>query len=126
MISYAPRYGMKPQRESRRAWMTAARTLRCVRGTTNEIIVYFVIEFDARLLHFAIRQEPDERFVVKIDNLYAVSPRIAKIATERGLQLQFVFLLQFLPDFLQLRFVADHDPEVAHICRLHVFYFEDR
>ena len=38
------------------------------------------------LLHLAIGQQPDQRFVVKIDNLDAVAPRIAKIAAERRLE----------------------------------------
>src|SRR5712691_4090832 len=42
----------------------------------------------AGLLHFTIRQEPDERFIVEIDHLNAVAPRIAKIAPERRHQFQ--------------------------------------
>jgi hypothetical protein len=37
-------------------------------------------------LHFAIRQKPDERFVVEIDNLDPIVPEIAKIAAESRLQ----------------------------------------
>jgi hypothetical protein len=39
-------------------------------------------KFDSGPLHFAIRQEPDERFIVKIDNLDVVAPGIVKIAAE--------------------------------------------
>jgi len=49
-------------------------------------------ELDAGLLHFAIRQQPDKRFVMKIDDLYVIAPRVAKIAAERRLQLEFIFL----------------------------------
>jgi len=45
-----------------------------------------LVELHSGLLHFTIRQKPDERFVVKIDNLNAVAPGIAKIATKRRLQ----------------------------------------
>jgi hypothetical protein len=43
-------------------------------------------EFDPGLLHFAVRQKPDERFIVKIDNLDPVAPGITKIAAEIRLQ----------------------------------------
>jgi hypothetical protein len=52
----------------------------------NELHRSFGVEFDAGFLDFAVRQKPDERFIVKIDNLDAVAPRIAKIAAERWLQ----------------------------------------
>ena len=40
-------------------------------------------KFHSGLLHLAIRQKPDERFVVKIDNLDPVAPRIVKVAAKR-------------------------------------------
>src|SRR5439155_9237601 len=83
-------------------------------------------EFNARLLHLRIRQKPDKRFVVEIDNLNAVAPRIAKIAAERRLQLQFVFFCEFLANFGQLRFVAHHDAEMPYVRPLHLFHFENR
>src|SRR3982751_4115331 len=83
-------------------------------------------EFNTHLLHFRIRQEPDQRFVVKIDNLDTISPWIAKIATERWLQFEFVFLSQFLFDFFELRFVANHDPEMPHVCSLNLVHFKYR
>ncbi len=52
----------------------------------NELHRLFGAEFDAGLLDFAIRQKPDERFIVEIDNLDAVAPRIMKIAAKRRLQ----------------------------------------
>src|SRR2546430_7645794 len=84
------------------------------------------VEFNSRLLHFAIRQKPDKRFVVKIDNLDAIAPRIAKIAAERRLQLQFVFFSEFFPNFGQLRFIPNHDAEMPHVRPLHLFHFEKR
>jgi hypothetical protein len=51
----------------------------------DELHRLFRVEFDAGLLHFAIRQEPDKRFIVKIDNLDSVAPRIAEITTKRRL-----------------------------------------
>jgi len=63
---------------------------------------------------------------MKIDNLDTISPWIAKIATERRFQLQFVFFSKFLANFGQLRLIANHDPEMAHVCRLHLLYFENR
>jgi hypothetical protein len=37
-------------------------------------------------LHFAVRQQPDQRLIVKIDNLNTVAPRITKVAPERRFQ----------------------------------------
>ena len=45
------------------------------------------VEFDPGLLHFTVRQEPDQRFIVKIDNLNAVAPRVTEIAAERRFEL---------------------------------------
>jgi hypothetical protein len=91
----------------------------------HELRRLFRVEFDACLLDFAIRQEPDKRFVVKIDHLNPVAPRIAKIAAKRRLQFEFILFLQFLSNFRQLRFIANHDPEMAKVCRLHLFYLEN-
>src|SRR5438093_13323452 len=52
--------------------------------------IYFS-EFDSSFLHFAIRQQPDQGFIVKIDNLNPIAPGVAKIAAERRLEFQFVF-----------------------------------
>jgi hypothetical protein len=51
---------------------------------------------------------------VKIDNLYAVAPRIVKIAPKRRLKFQLVFAGNFLADFRQLGFVPHHDSEMPH------------
>jgi hypothetical protein len=91
----------------------------------NELHRLFGVEFDAGFLDFAIRQEPDKRFIVKVHNLDAVAPRIAKIAAKRRLQFEFIFFLKFLSNFRQLRFITNHDPEMANICRLHLFYLEN-
>ena len=66
----------------------------------HELHRLLVIELDTRFLHFAIRQQPHKRFVVKIDNLNPITPGIAKVAAERRLQFEFVFLSKFLSDFL--------------------------
>jgi hypothetical protein len=62
---------------------------------------------------------------VKIDHLNAISPWIAKVAAERRLQFEFIFLSKFLFDFLELRFIANHDPEMAQICSLNFVDFEN-
>src|SRR2546430_6977490 len=80
------------------------------------------VEFNSRLLHFAIRQKPDKRFVVKIDNLDAVAPGIAKVAAERRLKLEFIFLSYLFANFLELPFVANHDPEMPHVRPLHLVH----
>ena len=63
---------------------------------------------------------------MKIDDLDAIPPRIPKIAAERRLKLQFVFFFYLFPDFFQLRFVANHDPEMPHVCALNLIHFENR
>jgi hypothetical protein len=63
---------------------------------------------------------------VKIDHLNAIPPGIAKVAAERRLQFEFVFLGQFLSDFLELSFIANHDPEMPHVCSLNFVDFENR
>jgi len=83
-------------------------------------------EFDTGFLHLAIGQQPYKRFIVKIDHLNPISPWIVKVAAERRLQLEFVFPGKFLSDFLELRFIANHDPEMPHVCSLNFVDFENR
>jgi hypothetical protein len=83
------------------------------------------IEFDACFLHFAIRQQPYERFIVKIDHLNAISPWITKVTAKRRLQFEFVFLSKFLSYFLELLFIANHDPEMPHVSLLKFVDFEN-
>jgi hypothetical protein len=92
----------------------------------DELHRLFPVEFYAGLLHFAVRQEPDKRFVVKIDNLDAIAPWIVKVAAERRYQFDFVFPGEFLSNFLKLRVVANHDSEMPHVCALHLVHFENR
>src|ERR1044072_4769043 len=49
-----------------------------------------LIESNAGLLYFAIWQQPDERFVVKVDNLDAIAPRVPEVAAKWRDELQFV------------------------------------
>ena len=63
---------------------------------------------------------------MKIDHLNAISQGIAKVAAERRLQLEFVFLGKFLSDFLKLRFIANHDSEMPHVRSLNLVDFENR
>jgi hypothetical protein len=58
----------------------------------DELHRLFRVESDASLLDFTVRQKPDQRFVVKIDNLDPIAPQIAKITAKRRFQFQFVFL----------------------------------
>jgi hypothetical protein len=62
---------------------------------------------------------------VKIDHLDAISPWITKVAAKRRLQFEFVFLGEFLSHFLKLRFIANHDPEMPHVCALNLIHFEN-
>src|SRR5262245_23988344 len=83
-------------------------------------------EFDARLLHFAIRQKPDQSFVVKLDDLNSISPWVTKVAAKGRLQFEFVCPGKFLFDFLELDFIANHDPEMPHVRSLNFVDFENR
>src|SRR5215467_5427247 len=62
---------------------------------------------------------------MKINDLNAISPWIAKVAAKRRLQFEFVFVRKLLFDFIQLRFVANHDPEMPHVCSLNFIDFEN-
>src|SRR5262245_19710149 len=87
---------------------------------------HYLFELDAGFLHLAIRQHPYQRFIVKVDHLNAISPWIAKIAAKRWFQFDFVFPGQFRCDLLKLRLVANHDPEMPHVCPLSFVDFENR
>ena len=63
---------------------------------------------------------------MKIDYLNAISPRVVKIATERRLQFEFIFLGEFLSDLLELGFIANHDPEMPHVRSLNFVDLENR
>ncbi|OLC26286.1 MAG: hypothetical protein AUH91_04550 [Verrucomicrobia bacterium 13_1_40CM_4_54_4] len=62
---------------------------------------------------------------MKIDNLYAVAPRIAKIAPERWFEFQVVLAGNLLPHVGQLLFIPHHDPEMAHVRGLEFFHLEN-
>src|SRR6478609_11239398 len=62
---------------------------------------------------------------MKIDNLDAIAPGVVKITAELRYQLDLVFTSEFLTDFLELRFVADHDSEMTDVRPLHLVRFED-
>ena len=49
-------------------------------------------EINSGFLYFVIRQKPDQRFIVKIDNLNAIAPRIAEIAAKRRDEFDFIFV----------------------------------
>src|SRR5436309_9986420 len=63
---------------------------------------------------------------MEVDDLYAIPPWIAKVAAERRLQFEFIFPGEFLSDFLELRFIANHDPEMPDVCSLNFVDFENR
>src|SRR5262249_46275378 len=105
---------------------SSSRYGRTVHRSSTSCIDYSLFELDTRSLHLAVRQQPDQRFVVKIDNLDAISPWIAKIAAERRLQFEFVFLRELLSNLFELRFIANHDPKMPHVGALRFFDFEDR
>jgi hypothetical protein len=84
-------------------------------------------EVYAGLLHLAIRQQPDQRFIVEINDLDAITPWIAKVAAETFDKLESVFTDELFAHFRNLRVVAHHDPEVAVASiGLHSFALEHR
>jgi hypothetical protein len=95
-------------------------------GARSPVSLNLSSEVDTRVLHLSIGQQPYEGFIVKIDHLNAISPWIAKVAAKRRLQFEFVFLGKFLSHFLELRFIANHDPEMPHVCSLNFVDFENR
>jgi hypothetical protein len=82
-------------------------------------------ELEAGFLEFAVGEEPDEGFVVEVDDLEAVAPRIAEVAAEAFDEFQSVLLREFVADGGELGFVADHDAEVLMAFDgIHVFALE--
>lgn len=71
-----------------------------------------VHEPHACLLNLAIRQQPDERLVVQVNDLNTIAPRIAKITPETGNQLQAVFPDKFVAHLGELRVIANHDSKM--------------
>src|SRR5437764_14989034 len=98
------------------AWLasdsaSSSRHGRTVHRSSTSCIDYSLFELNTRFLHLAIGQKPDQRFVVKIHDLDAIAPWIAKIAAERRLRFEFVFLRELLSNLLELHIIANHDPE---------------
>src|SRR5688572_26709899 len=50
------------------------------------------------LLNLLVGKEPNQGFIGEVSNLNAVSPRIPKVATEIGMQLEFVLARELTPD----------------------------
>src|SRR2546430_4508574 len=55
---------------------SSSRHGRTLQRSSKSCTRLFSVEPDPGFLHFAVRQEPDQGFIVKIDNLNAVDPRI--------------------------------------------------
>src|SRR5262249_34182254 len=70
------------------------------------------LELNADFLHFLVREQPNQRLVGQVTDLNAVTPRIAKVAAEAGVEFQLVLLHEFIPDFLNLLRIPDHQPEM--------------
>src|SRR5437868_8636678 len=66
------------------------------------------------LLEFLIGKQPDEGLVVKINDLDAIAPRIAKVAAERRDEFDLILRRQLLSDLRDLVFVTDHDTEMFY------------
>jgi hypothetical protein len=63
-------------------------------------------------LNLAIRQQPDERLVVQVNDLNTIAPRIAEITPETGNQLQAVSSDKFVTHLGELRLIANHDSKM--------------
>jgi len=61
---------------------------------------------------------------MKVDDLYAVAPGIAKIAPERRNQLQTIFFGEFFSHLRELAFVSNHDAKVTDSARASVLRFK--
>jgi hypothetical protein len=72
-----------------------------------------VAEFHPGLLHFTIRQQPNEGLVVQVDDLDAISPGIAKVTAKSGNQLETILVNKLFANFDNLGRVADHNPEMG-------------
>src|SRR5262249_42836563 len=83
---------------------------------------YPLRETNPSLLHLLVRQQPDERFIMEIDNVNPVPKWVAENTTKSRNELQPVLLCDFLSNLRQLRFVADDQSEVPSIGRRQLFY----
>src|SRR5215831_5340584 len=81
---------------------------------------------NADFLHFLVREQPHQRLVGQVTDLNAVTPRIAKVAAEVGMEFQLVLLHEFIPDFLDLLRITDHQPEMLDSIGLELLYLKDR
>jgi hypothetical protein len=82
-------------------------------------------ESQARVLHFTVGQQPDQRFVVQIANLDPIAKRIVKIAPKLFVQLEAVFIHHFFPHFRDLLFVPHHDAKMPHPAALQFLHLKD-
>jgi hypothetical protein len=76
-------------------------------------------------LNLLIRKEPNQGFIGQVSNLNAVSPRIPKVATEAWVQLEFVLVPEFAPDFIDLLGIPHHQTEVLDPVWLQPLHLED-
>ncbi len=82
-------------------------------------------ELDSGLLDFAVREQPNQRLIVKVHHLDAVAPWVTEIASEPRLHLKPVLLSDFLTDFTDLPLVTYHDAEMLRPIRSEFFHLED-
>ena len=62
---------------------------------------------------------------MQVADLDAVAPGVAEVATEGRLQRQAVFVDEFLPDFIDLCFIPDHEAEMFRAIGLQGFHFKN-
>jgi len=78
------------------------------------------------LLHFLVRKQPHQGFIVKIDHLHPIAPRVAEIATERWDQFDAVLIGQLVANLRKLLLVAHHDPEMPRAVSFYLLDFKHR
>jgi hypothetical protein len=89
-----------------------AALVRCTSANPGSRSIARLRERDTRLLHLAIGEQPDERFIVQIDDLDAIPPRVTEVAAKRWDQLDGVLMHQFVAHLSELLFIAHHEADV--------------
>ena len=78
-----------------------------------KVSLVLIGEFDPGFLHLLVGKEPDERFIVQVNDLDTVAEWVMEIATKSRDQIKTVLFRQLLPHLVELRFIAHDETEMS-------------
>jgi hypothetical protein len=90
-------------------------------GGRIKVSLVLIGESDPGFLHLLVGKEPDERFVVQVNNLDTIAEWVMEIATKARDQRKAVLFRQLLPHLVELRFIAHDETEMSGSVRLWFF-----